>query len=463
MAISSALFVTPLVAQPLDTDANKPFENNDAQRVETVTVTGTKRIETKQDAAQSIEAFREADVRNVFDAFDVLSKAANVTTSSRSALPTVRGLDGNGVAYGGGGAVSGGRPRFTTYVDGVPRAYSFTVDGSASLWDVQQIEVYRGSQSTTLGRNSIAGAMVVTTRDPMMKNEFAVEAGLRSARATWSAAAMANIALGERSALRLTAEGIHGENPRTTAGPGLAGISSSQLERQDFERFRAKWLITPSALPDLTLRLTHDREKTAAPFPVDSVTLQNASLRESDPTYYAFFIKNNETTSLQASYVINTQWTADAVLSEQRSQNLGPSPVPGSPAFLNVFANSRERTFEPKLSYRAASGRTSAVIGAFFFDRNRIEGGSPGSGFEYDAVDTAKTQSVYGDVRWQLSEKWDLLGGARWERENQKRKFDAALGLGLQLDETANVFLPKTGVEYHLSRDVSVGGLLYKG
>ena len=463
IAISAALLVAPLAAQPVSTEADKPAAASDVQRVDTITVTGTKRAEAKQDAAQSIEVFREADVRSAFDAFDVLSKAANVSTSTRSALPTVRGLDGNGVAFAGGGAVSGGRPRFTTYVDGVPRAYSFSVDGSASLWDMQQIEVYRGSQSTTLGRNAIAGAMVITTRDPIMKNEFAVEAGLRTARTTWSTAAMANLALGEQCAVRLTGEGIHGENSRTTSGPELVGISSSQLERMDFERFRIKALCTPTALPDLTLRLSHEREKTAAPSPVDIVTLRNFSRRESDPLYYAFFIKHNETTSLQAAYVINNVWTADAILSEQHSQNRSPSPVPGSPSFLNVFANSRERTFEPKVSYRATSGRTSAVVGAFFFSRNRIEGGTPGSGFAYDAVDTATTQSVYGDVRWQLSEKWDLLGGARWERENQKRKFDAALGIGLNFDETAKVFLPKAGAEYHLSRDVSMGGLLYKG
>lgn len=36
----------------------------------------------------------------------------------------------------------------------------------ASPWDVEQIEVLRGPQSTTQGRNTMAGAIVVNTKDP---------------------------------------------------------------------------------------------------------------------------------------------------------------------------------------------------------------------------------------------------------------------------------------------------------
>ena len=40
------------------------------------------------------------------------------------------------------------------------------MSGSQSAWDIAQVEVFRSPQTTTQGRNSIAGAIFVTTRAP---------------------------------------------------------------------------------------------------------------------------------------------------------------------------------------------------------------------------------------------------------------------------------------------------------
>ena len=454
---ASAVLVLTSAALPLAAQTVAASAELDA-----VVVTGTKRAEQAQEVTQSLIVLRPEDVRGLEDAFDALVRMPNVTTASRSALPTIRGLDGNGVAFGGGGAVSGGRPRFTTYIDGVPRAYSFQPDGSASLWDLNQIEIYRGSQSTTLGRNSIAGAMVVTTNDPVFRTEAALEAGIRSERSTWNAAAMANTPIGDQFALRVTAEGRHGENWRTLTSPELAP-RQGELERQDFERYRAKLLFAPTALPGLSVKLTHDRERNASPTSVDTIDGDLPRRELADPFSYAFAVRRNEATTLQTTYDVGGGWQADAVLSYQHALTQFPPPDAGSPIYLDVFADSKEYAFEPKLSYRAASGRTSAVIGAYWFDRDRTEGGVPGSAFVYSAVDTADTLSLYGDARWQIDERWDLLIGARVEREQQKRDFSSEFGLALALDESTTQFLPKIGADYHFSPDLSLGALYYEG
>lgn len=162
------------------------------QTLDTINVTGTKRKQTEQDATQSLSVLKPDELQNERDAVDALARVPNMTFGSRSGLPTVRGVDGNGVASGGGGAVSGGRPRFLTYVDGVARSYSYAPDGNLTLWDVRQIEIYRGAQTTTLGRNSGAGAMVITTIDPVFENQAALLLGYRSARSTWNAASVVN-------------------------------------------------------------------------------------------------------------------------------------------------------------------------------------------------------------------------------------------------------------------------------
>src|SRR3546814_15009590 len=60
-------------------------------------------------------------------------------------------------------------------VDGRPLGFNELIFGNASLWDVQQVEVFRGPQSTIQGRNSIAGAVVLKTNDPTYYTEGAAQ------------------------------------------------------------------------------------------------------------------------------------------------------------------------------------------------------------------------------------------------------------------------------------------------
>ncbi len=450
-AVAGAMLaaVTAAHAQP-NTDAGS----------QSITITGTKRKQSEQEATQSLTVLTQQELANELDAYDALLRLPNITGGARSALPTIRGIDGNGVAYGGGGAVSGGRPRFTTYVDGVARAYSFASDGNASLWDVKQVEVYRGAQSTTLGRNSGAGAMVISTNDPAFENQAALLVGARTARKTWNAAAMINRPLGDELALRVTAEGSHGSNWRTPIGDEFGGRSAEDLEAQNFERYRFKALWQPSALREFTLRFTHDDQRDASPNGVDSITGPDYARREVAAGSYAFFIRRNAATSLQADYELGGGWSAQAVLARQKSGIDAPPPVAGSATFLDVFAYSTETSFEPRLAYRAGGNtRTSAVVGAFVFSRDRVEGGRPDSAFAYDATDKAKTQSIFADARWQFAPQWDLLAGLRVERERQQRDFSDLLSF----DRKTNAVLPKIGIDWQIDADRTLGLVAYRG
>jgi iron complex outermembrane recepter protein len=474
LAVAHALVAMQAHAQaPTPSDANTAA-NREAQstqkgaqkteQIETVTVTGSKRRQAEQDATQSLVVLTPDELINERDALDALARVPNLSFSSRSGLPTVRGVDGNGVAFGGGGAVSGGRPRFATYVDGVARSYSYAPDGNLTLWDVRQLEVYRGAQTTTLGRNSGAGALVVTTNDPARENQAALLTGYRTERGTWNAAAMANGAITDELALRVTAEGTHGETWRNPIGDAFGGKPRSELERQYFERYRFKALWAPSAVPGLSVRLTHDRQRDAQPNAVDTVIGQDLTRREIDAVNYSFFARRNEATSLQAQWEFADGWAADAVIARQRAETLGIPPVPGSANFLDIFARTTETSVEPKLTYTAGgASRTSAVVGVFWLNRDRNEGGAPGSAFPYSATDTAKARSLYADARVQLAPAWDLLVGLRAERETQNRDLISPIGLELKINPSVRKVLPKLGVDYRFSNDAALGIVAYQG
>jgi iron complex outermembrane recepter protein len=433
------------------------------QTLNAVTVTGTKRRQAEQEATQSLTVLKPADFAAEQDAFDALTRVPNLTPSSRSGLPVVRGVDGNGVAFGGGGAVSGGRPRFSTYVDGVARSYSYAPDGNLTLWDVKQLEVYRGAQSTTLGRNSGAGALVVTTNDPVQEDQAALLAGLRNQRNTWNAAAMVNRALTDDLAVRFSTEGTHGKTWRNPVGEEFGSQPLSEPERQDFERYRLKALWSPGALPGLTLRFAHDRQRDAQPNTVDTIVGENLSARRIDAVNYSFFARTNTTTSLQGTLELGNGWSVETVIGRQRAETLGIPPVSGSATFLDIFARTTETSVEPKLGYTAAGSRTSAVIGAFWLKRDRNEGGAPGSAFPYSAVDTSKARSLYADARIEFAPGWDVLLGLRAERETQQRDFVSPVGLALNFDRSTNKVLPKLGAEYRFNPDAALGLVAYRG
>jgi iron complex outermembrane recepter protein len=460
VAAAVTVFVASAAAQSPGADAEP----------QTVLVVGTKRPQLQQQVSQSANVLSPDDLVNDYDAYDALIRLPNVSANSRGRLPTVRGVDASGVATASGAAISGGRPRFTTYVDGVARGHSFSPDGNASLWDIRQVEVYRGSQSSTLGRNASAGAMVITTADPTEQREAAAQVGYRSQRTAWSGAGMVNLPLNEDAAVRITAEGLRGVNWRNLTLPSLQARSRDDLEAQEFERVRIKGLWSPRAMPGLSVRLSHDNQSDAQTNSPDLISGPDFERRDvNEEQTYAYFKRRNATTAIQVSYDLGGGWVLDGVLAHQRSKNRSVPPNgSGDPLQLEVFANSQETSFEPKLSYAPGKGsRTSMVAGAFVYDRGRKEGGVPGSAFVYAADDEVRTYSLFGDARVQISPAVDLLLGARIERESQQRRLEGTfLGVtpaSIDFDETTQQFLPKVGAEFHVMPDAAVGFIAYTG
>jgi iron complex outermembrane recepter protein len=440
-----------------------------AEKLQTIVVTGTKRSQAQQQATQSVSVLKSQDTIGMQSGFDVFSRMPNIVQQSDAFLPTVRGLDGNGVAAGGGGAVTGANARMSNYVDGVARTFGAAPDGQGSFWDMAQVEVYKGAQSTQLGQNSIAGAIVQTTRDPQFKDEYAVQLGARNQRATYNGAFMVNKAVGDngRLAIRITGEGSDGKNaidygPYTA--PGFTVADRDELGRTRYGRYRFKALF--AATDQLTFKLTAEQERRKNPYTPDIAS--NSTRRElNDDFGSGYFDSNNKIVALNANYEINSAWMFDAVLSQQKANTKFLPPVVGNPdpaAFLNFTFRSTETAFEPKLVYKAAQGRTGAVVGVFVKSRKRDDLGLPGSNFALTADDRTDARSLYADATIQLSPAWDLLIAGRLQDDQQKRSFSARDGaLAYGFDERNRVFLPKLGATFHASPDVNFSVLTYKG
>lgn len=137
------------------------------ETVEEVIVTGTKMSSTLQDTYQSVGYvgavdIKEAQLRDFADVFRLLPNV-RVAASVDSGF-VIRGINSQGIGVGSGALG-------TLYIDGVAQTQQSSRRGANGLWDVEAIEVFRGPHSTLSGRNSLAGAIYVRTKDPTFSPE----------------------------------------------------------------------------------------------------------------------------------------------------------------------------------------------------------------------------------------------------------------------------------------------------
>ena len=143
-------------------------------QIEEIVVTATKREESIQDVPISISAYsgdflEKSDIKTLQD----LSLYAPNFTFATSSQPTNARIIVRGIGSVGNSAIE---TSVGVFVDGVYYPRPGSVIGN--LLDIQAAEVLRGPQGTLFGRNTAAGALNITTRDPVDTFGGYVQAGI---------------------------------------------------------------------------------------------------------------------------------------------------------------------------------------------------------------------------------------------------------------------------------------------
>lgn len=136
--------------------------------LETITVKGAKREENQQDTPIAVSTVTDQQLANTFktDITAVSNLAPNVTLNPvagfRAVAGGIRGTGGNQILVTSNSSTA-------VIVDefGLNSVQSQFVN----LFDVQQIEIFRGPQGTLFGKNATGGAIVIETKRPVI-NEF---------------------------------------------------------------------------------------------------------------------------------------------------------------------------------------------------------------------------------------------------------------------------------------------------
>lgn len=412
-----------------------------------------------------IENYQVDDLRKSFD------RLGNVRWFDRGGSNngfTIRGINSEGVTQ-----PSNNAPVASVIIDGATQSVEGVRRGSRSLWDVKQVEVYRGPQSTLQGRAALAGAVVVETNDP----SYAWEAALQGTAAEddrLEGAFMVSGPLGNQAAFRLA-----GEISRSEKDIAYTFPRNGVLAEDEFRTLRGKLLLEPDALPGFSALLTI------------SHTIDNpANAKVNAPFHNRVFTDGTFVEIREAennNYIANLRYEVDDTLTLQSVSSfidtgLGISSPPAD--LVQRSESRRDHNFTQDL--RALIGtddsRLSGVVGAFYgnFDYATdslitadafLAGLAPATGLatltvqDQDYTNRTENLSAYADLRLRLGAHWSLLGGARLMHE---RVHNTATGTGIDLATFApvvysvndtvedTVLLPSFGVAYDFSDTQSV-------
>jgi outer membrane receptor protein involved in Fe transport len=150
----------------LNSSAQEAAETESRQS--TIIVTGQKIDTAIEDVTSSVKVVGALEIARepVSDLYDLVERIPNVNSSFGDLGFSIRGIDQRGVGGAGRGQT------LTVYVDDAALGNYTTFFGPLESWDLGQVEVFRGPQSTNFGRNSLAGAIYARSRDPSYESDL---------------------------------------------------------------------------------------------------------------------------------------------------------------------------------------------------------------------------------------------------------------------------------------------------
>lgn len=150
------------------------------QPTDDIVVTG-ERIDKQQEQVLSsvtVVTAAEADRSGQRGIYESIIGVPNITSAPGEFLPPIRGDETGGPGGLLGGVLFGIQPRATPIVDDVQRVSSGANNAGTSIFDIAQVEILRGPQTTLRGANAISGAYRIVTRRPSDDLEAAALAEL---------------------------------------------------------------------------------------------------------------------------------------------------------------------------------------------------------------------------------------------------------------------------------------------
>ena len=470
---------TVSVAALLATPAGNAIAQETQDEVTTldrIVIYGSKDAETLNDTSSSVgvvkaEDIEDGQIKNFRDAFRRLGNVLDAAWADSGFI--IRGLSSEGL-------VPGGAPVGSLYIDGVLQTLDGTRRGARGLWDVEQVEVYRGPQSTQSGRAAMTGAIYLKTKDPTFDKEVEFS-GTGGTDSLFGSAFMINTPLVEdQVAMRIS---------------GAFQRSKSDLHFPDYERFdryddlsedlyyniRGKLLVTPAELEStralLSYSFTHDAPATRDIGSGPGFGLDDDRGDFNPPYYTEVRSTRVHNAGLEVTHDISDALRFTSMTGLTSSYTDRPSVNEGTLGETSVFKGYQDDllfTQEARLNYEG--DRLTWVAGVFgshqrydtLFDLT-IEP-MPGVG-GYDRNEMLRRTSnlaAFGELSYEFAPTWNFILGGRadytWQDadHHNERKLPTQPAAVLEYDTQIQEFnfVPKIGVSKDFG-DAHTAGVTY--
>ncbi|WEK45973.1 MAG: TonB-dependent receptor [Candidatus Andeanibacterium colombiense] len=511
IAIALAGTATPVLAE--EALAGASVEASDAPNE--IIVTGEKISRSLQDTPTSVQVITSGDIQkqNLVDVYDAIDQTANVTSTFAKSGFTIRGIANTNVTGVGTGDLA------TVYLDGSPLPRT-ALSGPLDLWDVSQVEILRGPQSTLQGRNALAGAIIIKTADPTFEWSGKARVMLTDKDDERRfAAAIGGPIVEDQIAFRVAAEHSRADGfiTNVTTDDEKAGFREGDM-------IRGKVLVTPGALPDLRIVASwlHDRHSSGVTY---SLGLPGTGWddRQTAGNRPTIDKTKSDIGTLDASYDLGGGFSLSSVTTWARirtSNVYDGDNTAADDAYGDLSQDQRTLTEELRLDLDM--GPVTGVFGGYYSRLNNMHDRSH-SVFSLSPIDdlglpdsiapfyparlhintsqfypqTVENLALFGDASWEVAPRLTLRGGFRYDSERQVRANSNAVTLitelpdpadfgpyaatityvnGLILDQVAaanasspavktkfEAFLPKFGATYEFSDDASLSATVQRG
>lgn len=505
-----------------------------ATTVDEIIVTGEKsnRSLQKTPASVAVTTARRVDQEAIQTLAEVYQRTANVSETYGHQGFTIRGVNNQGVSGGGNAALA------TVYVDGSPVPAAISYNGPTDAWDMRQIEIFRGPQSTLQGLNALGGAVVMRSNDPTFVWDARVRAIVADPKETAFAFAGGGPLIEDQLAFRVSVEKRDGD------GFIHNTVRNAPEDPIDSLIVRGKLLWTPTALPGFEARLGYTR------FENDGGYMFNYT----DVTRPGFYKRRDtaqntpnlsriraDMATLELSYPISDTLALTAVTSWNSVSESTQFDGDGGPQNISYGqAHNDYDTLTQEVRVNYTGNRWHGLLGAFYYNRqieakaasrtnvttpvNTITALLQGNGLDAatagyvanlyaralpaipvdytnDAPNEVTTYALFGDGAFNVTDRLSIIGGFRWDHEENtittkqtatfvgqypdplafgpagSPLYFAVIGInggvaGLvsqagaatpQSKRTFDAFLPKLGVRYEWTPDLSTALVVQRG
>lgn len=430
-------------------DAEQDAANSEADDIEIIQVTSSRRVESIQDVAGSVVAVdpNELIQQGLNNMSDLVTKAPGFSFHSGSGQPGRGSVSARGVSQQNDSAVT------AIYLDDVPLSSStgFAAGGrlffDGLLGDVERVELLKGPQGTLFGATALAGAIRYISREPeLYEGRGSITADLSQTKDG-----------GTNQVYRgfYSFPIVEGKVGLTVAGfmtdqggfvdrvdPATGDIVEKNVNGSEDQGYSADLFIHPN--DDLRIRIKAMQQESTYNYS-SSVRLAGLDLEEAfgELTTDSDFATDDLTqTVLSASVSYNMDFAVLDVTSSyakyeafnemdttslygpilEQLGGLEPGSVTAAPLTRDV--ESEKTVLEARLTSNT-DGDYEWILGAFYSDEStnneQVLTGMPAgflglsAAFPSDYEETA----VFGNLTYYINDNFDITGGLRVSRAEQ--------------------------------------------